>query len=231
MVTMRIRWIYMIRPVWSGMGSLGEVGEALRTGDGSPVPKHRHQQYGAGEDEATCNCSGFLSFCLGKSWKKPREVRLASSPWDKNTWHQICHISHMNITSSYVRSLHHVSSAQGTSWICTWSGGNPCCSLAWQDIVTYCGRWVNDPHLWNSQRCVDCPNMTIYQMYHGLSPIYLLNLLNLLFFNRPNSWICRFMTWDGSCLDTWLLEKKAEEHGHHRFGWRTAGTKGWEAQR
>ena len=70
----------MIRPVWSGMGSLGEVGEALRTGDGSPVPKHRHQQYGAGEDEATCNCSGFLSFCLGKSWKKPREVRLASSP-------------------------------------------------------------------------------------------------------------------------------------------------------
>ena len=54
------------------MGALGEVGETLRTSDGSPVPKHRHQQYGAGEDEATCKCSWIVEFF---SWKKHREVR------------------------------------------------------------------------------------------------------------------------------------------------------------
>ena len=56
-----------------GMGALGEVGETLRTSDGSPVPKHRHQQYGAGEDEATCNCSWIVEFF---SWKKHREAPL-----------------------------------------------------------------------------------------------------------------------------------------------------------
>lgn len=62
-------------------------------------------------------------------------------------------------------------------------------------------------------------------VYHGLSPIYLWNLL--LLFKRPNSWgrVCPFMTRNGSCRDTGLLKRKVEEHGHHRFGSRTAGTK------
>ena len=96
----RIRWIY-IRAV-PGMGALGEVGETLRTSDGSPVPKHRHQQYGAGEDEATCNCSWIVEFFLGKNigkfgsslvflvhWARKKRLKDATfSKWLWRNWRQ-----------------------------------------------------------------------------------------------------------------------------------------------
>jgi hypothetical protein len=150
--------------------------------------------------------------------------------WQWHKWHKHGSL-HRGLQLSFSLIPFENPPAQGTSWICTWSVGNPCCSLAWQDTVAICGPYrVNDPHVWirveHSKMCG-----LSYPMYGSIMgfhrSIYWIILNLLLLFNRRNSWgrVCPFMTWNGSCRDRGLLERKVEEHGHHRFGSRTAGTK------